>query len=262
MKRLSKDGPDDDTETPVQGAQRPADRITYLERANKELEAFAYSISHDLIVPLRGIVVLANTLRRHYGDQMPVEARQLVETIHKDTERTIQLTRDLLGLSKAGRKPMMKTVIDMSALAQSAINDLAAAQVAGFRKPTIQALPGALGDATLLKLVFVNLLSNAFKFTQRRSDAEIEVGSVKKSGRTVYFVRDNGVGFENRHASRLFKAFARLHSSDDFEGNGIGLALVERIISRHEGRVWAESRLGHGATFFFSLPTLPETPLI
>ncbi len=233
---------------------RVRERTAALEAANKELEAFSYSISHDLRAPLRAIGAFANILRDEHASEMSGEAQRVLTYVTTSAQRMERLIDDLLRFSRLGRQPLAKQPVDMTALVRDALEDLR--QERGDRHVDLRVgtLPACVGDAALLKQVFVNLLSNAFKFTRKTRDAVVEVGCRQSGEGAVYFVRDNGVGFDMAHADRLFGVFQRLHGADDFEGTGIGLSLVQRIVQRHSGRIWAEAAPDKGATFLFTLP--------
>ena len=227
--------------------RRVFERTAELQSAVRDMEAFSYSVSHDLRAPLRAIDGFAKALEEDAGDGLDATCLQHLEKIRRNARRMSRLIDDLLAFSKAGRQEVAATSVDMTALARQA------AEEAGAGMVIIGDLPPALGDASLLRQVFVNLLSNAVKFTRGRTPPRIEVGSYGEGDRVGYFVKDNGAGFDMSHAGKLFGVFQRLHSEDEFEGTGIGLAIVESIVRRHGGRAWAESRPGQGATFFFTL---------
>jgi PAS domain S-box-containing protein len=233
--------------------RRVAERTLQLQVANKELEAFAYSVSHDLRAPLRAIDGFLRILINEYAGELSAEARELLDKVRFANQNMSHLVDALLGLSRMSRTEIRRERTDLSLLARSILEAL------GREHPNRdvdwlvvdQAI--ADGDSRLLRVVLENLLGNAWKFTSKREHARIEFGAEKRNGETVYFVRDNGAGFDSRYADKLFGAFQRLHRSDEFEGTGIGLATVQRIIHRHGGRIWAESELGKGATFYFVL---------
>jgi PAS domain S-box-containing protein len=228
-------------------------RTAELEDANKELEAFAYSVSHDLRAPLRAVDGFTRILHDEYGSRLDDEGRRLLDVVHGSTHRMGRLIDDLLALSKVGRHGLHRSRVGMRDLAAEVWREVAAG--AGPRVEfRLATLPDSVGDGGLLRQVWTNLLANALKFSVPKKAPAVEVGAHEEERRTVYFVRDNGVGFDLRYADKLFGVFQRLHSGDEFEGTGVGLALVQRIIHRHGGAVWAESVLGEGATFYFSLP--------
>lgn len=252
--------------------QRVHERTGELEVSNKELEAFSYSVSHDLRAPLRGIDGWSLALLEDYGDQLDDQAREYVGTIRAQTQRMGQLIDDLLQLARVTRAEMQRKPVDLSAIAQSVADRLLMSGPG--RKVDFTIAPGlkAHGDVGLLEIVLENLLGNAFKFTSRREAAQIEFGIWRGDGlppaplpqtkpgapegpapKAVYYVRDNGAGFDMQYADKLFGAFQRMHKTSDFPGTGIGLATVQRIIRRHGGRVWANAEVDHGATFCFTL---------
>ncbi|MDR3404911.1 MAG: response regulator [Chthoniobacter sp.] len=240
-------------------AQRVRERTDELEAANKELEAFSYSVSHDLRAPLRHIDGFSQLLMSGYGEQLPPAAQRLLQNVCNSAERLGNLINDLLNFSRLSRQPLNKQNVRISSLVQQVLEELQAEREGRQVDIRIGSLPDCLGDASLLKQVFVNLLSNALKFTRQRGPAIIEIGSREEAGELVYFVRDNGAGFDMQFASKLFGVFQRLHGPDQFEGTGVGLSIVQRIIHRHGGRIWAEAELDKGATFHFTLPAPSPT---
>lgn len=230
--------------------QRVAERTAELQWVNQELEAFGYSVSHDLRVPLRAMDGYARMLQYEYGAQLPPEAQRYLRQVREGARQMGRLIDDLLALSRLGRQAPKKQPVDPAAL----VREVLAARPAG-REVTVVVgdLPPCQADAGLLRQVFANLLDNAIKFTRRRVQARIEVGCEWQAGVPVYFVRDNGAGFDMRNAGRLFGVFQRLHTADEYEGTGVGLATVQRIIHRHGGRIWAEAAPDQGATFYFTL---------
>jgi two-component system, sensor histidine kinase and response regulator len=222
--------------------------------ANKELEAFCYTVSHDLRAPLRGIVGFSQILVQDCGSNLDEEGKRLLAIIQRETQRMGRLVDALLKFSRLGRQQLRSSPLDMTALAQSVFEELASRQVG--RKPELELkpLPPARGDEALMRQVFVNLLSNAVKFTGPREVGRIEIAGQTGSQENTYYVKDNGVGFDARYANKLFGVFQRLHGHEEFEGTGVGLAVVQRIINRHGGRVWAESIVNEGATFYFTVP--------
>jgi len=227
------------------------------EAANKELEAFSYSVSHDLRAPLRGIDGFSRILTEEYGPHLDEEARRLLNVIRGEAQRMGHLIDDLLAFSRMGRQEMQNTFCDMTHLAQSAFEQIDATARSRVRHFAVKQLPPAYGDKAMLRQVFFNLVSNAVKFSSPKDQPEIEVGAAASNGLTTYYVKDNGVGFDQRFAAKLFGVFQRLHREDEFEGTGVGMALVKRIILRHQGTVWAEGRINEGATVYFALPVLP-----
>jgi PAS domain S-box-containing protein len=224
-----------------------------LEAANKELESFSYSVSHDLRAPLRAIDGFSMMVLKDYADKLDEEGRRKLNVIRSNTRQMGQLIDDLLAFSRLGRKEMVTTLIDMESLVGNSFRELSLLYPQRRVQLLLQKLPPALGDPTLVKEVVVNLLSNAIKFSQPRETATIKAGAYPEEGRNVYFVKDNGVGFDMQYYDKLFGVFQRLHSSDEFEGTGVGPAIVDRIIRRHGGRVWAEGNVGEGATLYFTL---------
>lgn len=233
--------------------QRVIERTAALEAANKELEAFSYSVSHDLRTPLRAIDGFSHILLDDYADRLDDEGKRLLKVVRDNTRRMGQLIDDILNFSRTGRLELAFREIDMTKLVTEVVKELAPAGSESGLQVEIAALPKARGDAAMLRQVFVNLLSNAIKFSRDREVRKIEVGAQTRDGDAVYYVKDNGVGFDMRYGHKLFGVFQRLHSVNEFEGTGIGLAIVKRIVSRHGGRVWAESGTGQGSTFYFSL---------
>ncbi len=227
----------------------------HLEEANKELEAFSYSVSHDLRAPLRAVDGFSQALMEDFGSQLPDEGQRQVRTIRECAQRMGTLIDDLLAFSRLGRQAMSKpTAVDMDALVLETLEGLRPEREGRQVEIRTAPLPQGYGDKALLKQVWTNLLSNALKYTRKRDPAVLEIGSVVADGETGYFVRDNGTGFDMRYAHKLFGVFQRLHRTEDFEGTGVGLAIVQRIVRRHGGRVWAEAVVDRGATFHFTLP--------
>ncbi len=232
-----------------------------LETANKELEAFSYSVSHDLRAPLRGIDGWSQALLEDYRDQLDEQGRQYIDRVRSETQRMGYLIDDMLQLSRLSRAEMVKKQVDLSALAQTIVERLKRDEPQRQVDFNIQAGISAEGDSHLLEAALANLLGNAFKFTAKRADARIEFGQTELQGQHVFFVRDNGAGFDMAYAQKLFGAFQRMHKLSEFPGTGVGLATVQRVIHRHGGRVWAEAEVGRGATFYFTLePSSPALP--
>jgi PAS domain S-box-containing protein len=229
--------------------------ITELRQRTEELEGFTYSVSHDMRAPVRAIDGFTRILIEEYAPSLDEEGRRLLDIVRQNTEKMGQLIDGLLALSRLGREKLVFAEIDMEELAAAAFEEERAAG-GGQRNIsfTVGDLPVAYGDKRLITQVFHNLLANAIKFTRKQPSASIEVGYQPGPSEDVYFVRDNGVGFDMDHAQKLFGTFQRLHAANEFEGSGIGLATVQRIIDRHGGRVWAEAKPNQGATFYFSLP--------
>jgi PAS domain S-box-containing protein len=225
-----------------------------LEAANKELESFAYSVSHDLRSPLRAIDGFSRILEEDYLENLDGEGRRLLTVIRVNSQKMGQLIDDLLAFSRLGRKPLVTAAVDMQALVHEVLRETRAVPDSVVPECTVHPLPPALGDRVLLHQVWVNLLANAIKFTRTRQNPAIEVSGHSDGNETVYRIRDNGVGFDMQYYDKLFGVFQRLHSEEEFPGTGVGLAIVQRVVSRHGGRVWAEGAVDCGATFYFSLP--------
>jgi PAS domain S-box-containing protein len=234
-------------------------KVDELTAANLELESFSYSVSHDLRAPLRHIDGFARILRDEHAGQIDEDGLRYLDRVLQSANHMGQLVDDLINLARIGRGAMKQQIVKLDQIVRDAIAELP--EETGERKIEwrIEPLPERQCDAGLLKLVFINLLANAVKFTRDRSSALIEVGTREFDGVTAIFVRDNGVGFDPRYADKLFGVFQRLHKQEDFEGTGIGLATVQRVIRRHGGEVWTESELGHGATFLFTLGVRPPS---
>jgi light-regulated signal transduction histidine kinase (bacteriophytochrome) len=233
---------------------RVALRTAELEAANKELEAFSYSVSHELRAPLRQIEGFIELLSANTASAMDAEARQYLTTIAAASRRLGQLIEDLLAFSRTARAGMRRTNVSLKTICESVLRDLAGEAKGRDVEWVIGELPEVKADAALLRQVFVNLIGNALKYTRRQEQARIEIGSRRTQEELIVFVKDNGVGFDMRYANKLFGVFQRLHSHSEFEGTGIGLANVRRIIRQHGGRTWAEGQLNQGATLYFSLP--------
>jgi len=234
-------------------SRRVAELTAELEAANRELEAFSYSVAHDLRAPLRHIDGFARmALEKSRGlDESLVKQLSIVVQAAGTMGRMID---GLLNLSRVGRAELQRRPVDMAGLVEKARIQLGPEAARPTLRWEVGALPAANGDPELLQLVWINLLSNALKYSSRRPQPEIQVGTqTADDGKLVFFVRDNGVGFDTRYTGKLFNVFQRLHRQDEFEGIGIGLATVRRVIERHGGRVWAESRINDGATFYFCM---------
>ena len=234
--------------------QRVTDRTAQLEAANKELEGFSYSVSHDLRAPLRAVVGFSKLLMEDHGRQLDAEARRKLEVIQSEGARMGQLIDELLAFSRLGRKTMQMNELDMTELAQTTFAGLNGHYEGARPDFYLGVLPRAKGDRVLVGQVWANLLSNAMKFSSKRPSPRIEVSAISDEREHVYYVRDNGAGFDPRYRTKLFGVFQRLHNSSEFPGTGVGLALVERIVVRHGGRVWADGKPDEGATFYFTLP--------
>ena len=228
-------------------------RTSELRAANRELEAFSYSVSHDLRAPLRAIAGFVQILDEEHRGTLDDQGRHYLERVKVNAQRMGELIDDLLAFSRIGRTTMIRQTVDLTSIATAVARDLIAASGRDIELK-ISTLQPCYGEGALLNQVFVNLISNAIKFTAKVPDPVITIGCTSSDGVTTYFVRDNGVGFDERYAEKLFGVFQRLHRSDEYEGTGVGLAIVNRIVSRHGGRVWAEGKPNEGATFYFTLP--------
>ena len=241
--------------------QRVAERTSQLQDANKELQAFSYSVSHDLRAPLRHVQGFVEMLQNQAGPSLKEEHRLLLTTISEAAKRMGTLIDDLLTFSRVGRAELKKTTVNLDELLQVTLTDLHVDTKDRNIVWNIHPLPRVQADRSLLRMVLVNLLSNAVKFTGARAEAQIEVGSMSNgNGEIVIFIRDNGAGFNPKYIKKLFGVFQRLHGHDEFEGTGIGLANVQRIVQRHGGQAWAEGVVDAGATFYFSIPQPVESP--
>ncbi|HEX4327358.1 MAG TPA: ATP-binding protein [Burkholderiales bacterium] len=236
---------------------RVASRTAELEAANKELESFSYSVSHDLRSPLRAVAGFARLLWEDHAEQLDEEARRKLGFVQGEAQRMGVLIDDLLAFSRLGRQAMQSGPLEMQKIAHDVYERLLVQHAGPPVKFQLGTLPPAQGDRVLLEQVWANFLSNAIKFSAKREHPVIEVGAVSDEKEHIYFVRDNGAGFDPRYTAKLFGVFQRLHDAEDFAGTGVGLALVARIVNRHGGRVWAEGKLDHGATFYFTLPKEP-----
>jgi light-regulated signal transduction histidine kinase (bacteriophytochrome) len=227
------------------------ERTAELETANKELESFSYSVSHDLRAPLRAVHGYSLMLDEDYGARLDGEGRRLLAVVRSSAEQMGRLIDDLLKFSQVGRRALVSSRVDMRALAGEVIVEIAPQ----FPQASVElgALPEARGDCALLRHVWVNLIANALKYSARAAAPRVEVSGRREGAQAVYSVRDNGAGFDMRYADKLFHAFQRLHHPSEFEGTGIGLATVQRVIHRHGGRIWAEAEPGKGASFYFVL---------
>jgi len=227
-----------------------------LRAANWALESFSHSVSHDLRAPLRAVGGYSQILLEDHSDALDADARQMLETMCSKTRRMGKLVEDLLWFSRAGRRDLRRSGVDMNALASEVIGDLQEQAVTGSARLAVEQLPPAVGDASMLRRVLSNLVGNAVELTRHEQRAFIEVGSRVENEEVVYFVRNNGVGFDQRRASALLQVFERPDGAERFEGAGEGLTIVQHIVQRHGGRVWAEGEIDHGATFCFSLPSV------
>lgn len=227
-----------------------------LRAVNRELETFSYSVSHDLRAPLRAIDGFSRVLLEDHAPQLDGEGVRSLNIIRANAQRMGRLIDDLLEFSRLSRKELVTAQVDMEALARAAADDLRREAALGAAAATIEIgqLPAARGDAGLLQQVWANLIGNALKYSRTKPAPTVEISASEQNGDLVYRVRDNGVGFDPAFADKLFGVFQRLHSADEFEGTGVGLALVQRILERHGGRIWADAEPGQGATFYFTLP--------
>lgn len=229
-------------------------RTAELQAINRELEAFSYSVSHDLRAPLRAIDGFSQILLEDYPDALDEQGKHYLERVRAGSENMGQLIDDLLSLSRIGRRTITKKTINLETIAEKTYKSLEDESKDRKVNFIVQQCPQVLVDPNLMQIVFVNLLSNALKFTRCRETAEIKVGFETKEKQTVFFVKDNGVGFDMKYADKVFTPFQRLHRREDYEGTGVGLSIVQRIIHRHGGRIWVESELGSGTTFYFTVP--------
>ncbi len=234
-------------------------RSAELEIANKELEAFAYSVSHDLRAPLRTLDGFSLAILEDYDDKLDATGKDYLHRIRKASQHMAQLIDDMLKLSRINRVKMKRETVNLSSLAKTIMNELKNSQP--DRSVTLKVAEGLIvtGDPNLLRVLMDNLLGNAWKYTSENPSACIEVGSMEENGETVYFIKDDGVGFNMDYADKLFTPFNRLHTAEEFPGTGIGLATAQRIVIRHGGRIWAEGKVNEGATFFFTLNSYERT---
>jgi PAS domain S-box-containing protein len=236
--------------------QRVRERTAELEAAVKELDAFSYSVSHDLRSPLRAIDGFSRMVAKDYGERLDDEGRRMLGVIRHGAQRMARLIDDLLAFSRLGRQPLQSADIDMHAMARAVFDELAAQEPERKLQLDLHPLPPARGTSPMIEQVWVNLISNAIKFTKEREVGVVEISArAGEDGAPIYSVKDNGAGFDMRYADKLFGVFQRLHSTEEFSGTGVGLALVQRVVQRHGGRVWAEAEVGRGATFHFTLPS-------
>jgi signal transduction histidine kinase len=231
-----------------------AEKIRAQEAANQELESFSYSVSHDLRAPLRAIQGFSHMVLMDHGEALDAEGRRCLNIIIANTKKMAQLIDDLLAFSRLGRQVLKVEAVDMEAMVKRVIEELRGSEAERKVEWNLGTLPQALADKSLMYQVWVNLLGNALKFTGPKETAVIEVGCMQDGDQDVFYVKDNGVGFEMNYAAKLFGVFERLHNSEEFAGTGVGLALVKRIIDRHGGRIWAAGEVDTGATFYFALP--------
>lgn len=225
-----------------------------LKKSNQEMEAFTYSVSHDLRAPLRGIIGFTAILEEDYSSRLDDEAKRITSVIKSNAMKMGLLIDDLLSFSRMGKKELIKTQVNMSALVKEVVDEMAGDNKMSSVQWKLGMLASVNADIGTIRQVWINLISNAIKYSAKKENPCVEIGSYPENGQTVFYVKDNGVGFDDRYKHKLFKVFQRLHSAEDFEGTGVGLALSEKIISRHGGKTWAEGKEGEGATFYFSLP--------
>lgn len=236
---------------------RVSRRTSQLEMANKELEAFSYSVSHDLRAPLRAMDGFSKILLEEYSHNLDPEVKRILLIIMENAKKMGHLIDDLLAFSRLGRHELKLSRINMKSLVESVYKDLPITEAKDRIEFRLKDIPDCYGDPSLMRQVFLNLIGNALKFSSRKSEILIEVGHSGNESESIYFVRDNGAGFDMKYYDRLFGVFQRLHTVNEFEGTGVGLAIVQRIILRMGGRVWAEGKVNEGATFYFSLPLKP-----
>ena len=229
-------------------------RTEELQAVNKELEAFSYSVSHDLRAPLRAVSGYAMMLKEDYEDSLDEEAQRITGNIISNVKMMGRLIDDLIAFSRLGKREIVRRDVDMKALAESCVAELLLTWPEDKFSVVTGDPPQCRGDVDLIKQVWMNLIGNAMKYSSKNTKSRIEIGSTNDAAGAIYFVRDNGAGFDMKYADKLFKVFQRLHSQEEFEGTGVGLALAKRIIDKHKGRIWAESAPGNGAAFYFSLP--------
>lgn len=230
-----------------------------LEDANRELEAFSYSISHDLRAPLRAILGYSQIMEEDYGHELNPEGRRQLTAIMANAQKMSKLINDLLEFSRSGRKELSKIRLDPGKVAQSAFAQLT--ETKQFKGEIIfHEMPQIKADRSLLTQVYVNLIGNAIKYSSKKGHPRIEVGVESVEGERIFYVKDNGAGFNMKYYDGLFEVFRRLHREKDFDGTGVGLAIVKRIIQRHGGTIWARGRVNEGATFYFTIPTTTQGP--
>jgi light-regulated signal transduction histidine kinase (bacteriophytochrome) len=234
--------------------QKVIDRTAELEAVNKELGSFSYSVSHDLRAPIRAINGYTRILSEDYGEKLDAEGNRILHAIIGNSRKMGELIDDLLAFSKLGRKQVTVAEIFMNELVQAVRDELIFDEGDNIPLFDVQLLRSAKGDKSLIRQVWINLISNAIKYSRHKPSTKIEIGSSEQGKMVVYFIKDNGAGFDMQYYDKLFGVFQRLHSQEEFEGTGIGLAIVQKIVERHKGTVWAESVLDEGTSFYFSLP--------
>jgi len=233
--------------------KRVEERTEQLVAANKELEAFSYSVSHDLRAPLRAVDGFSRILQEDYDEKLDDEGRRVLNVIRNSSQEMGRLIDDLLAFSRLGRSELSGANVDMSALVRSVLDEMRR-ESGTLPELDVQALPSSHGDSSLLRQVWINLISNAVKFSAKVEHPRIEIGGYPEGAARVYYVKDNGAGFDMKYYDKLFGVFQRLHRSDEYPGTGVGLAIVQRVVSKHGGKVWAQGAVKQGATFFFTLP--------
>ena len=238
--------------------QKVIERTSQLESVNKELESFSYSVSHDLRAPIRAINAYTRILMEDYSVEMDTEGIKIIHSIIRNSKKMGELIDDLLAFSKLGRKQVKVSEINMMALVNLVREELLFNEGEKIPKFTVSELPAAKGDQSLIKQVWINLISNAIKYSKYNTNIHIVIGAFEKDNQVVYYVKDEGAGFDMLYYDKLFGVFQRLHSQEEFEGTGIGLAIVQKIVQRHNGTVWAESILNKGSSFYFSLPAIKK----
>ncbi len=232
---------------------RVAERTAQLETANRELEAFSYSIAHDLRAPLRAIDGFSRILVDEFSAALPAEGQRQLAVVRSNAQKMGRLIDDLLAFVQLTRQPLRRSAVDMRSLVRTCLDELSEERQSRAVEVTVAELPDAQADAALVKRVWLNLISNALKYTRKRPDASVRIGSRPEAAEVAYYVSDNGVGFDMEYVDKLFGVFQRLHRSEDYEGTGVGLAIVAHIVQRHGGRVWTHAEPGRGATFYFTL---------
>ena len=230
------------------------ERTAQLETVNKELEAFSYSVSHDLRTPLRAVSGYSIMLKEDYESGLDQEGKRILGNIISNARMMGQLIDDLLSFSRLGKKELAKTLVNMQLLVAGVVEELLQNEPENKYYVVTGTLPSVEADQVMIKQVVVNLISNAIKYSSKIAGPEIEIGAINEDTNTVYYVKDNGAGFDMAYSDKLFGVFQRLHSQEEFEGTGVGLALAKRIIEKHKGKIWAEGAINKGATFYFSIP--------
>lgn len=236
------------------------ERTAQLEAVNKELESFSYSVSHDLRAPIRAINGFTKILEEDYAANLDADGIKVLHSILKNSKKMGELIDDLLAFSRLGRKEVSFTEINMTRLVKTLVDEFIAADTENKIEFNVKDLLPARGDASLIKQVWINLISNAIKYSKYTPKTTIEIGAYEKDDLVIYTVKDNGAGFDMQYYDKLFGVFQRLHSQEEFEGTGIGLAIVQKVVQRHNGAVWAESVLNEGSCFYFSLRGINTKP--